>query len=584
MRRAALAVFSLAALTARPAHAFELWGTGPLSGSTVQVTTNFDLRFHQVPDKLENFEDRPVLNYWEEVFRNNFLVTKEGLVIGAQIDQAAYFANRYRLDGVLVDERFLYAEGIQSPFDHALLRLEKLYLTRTWDNVELGLGDNYASYGRGIALNVIKNTGIDLDTSIRGATVTATAGDFEISGITGLTNPQDISMFNPNIGIVQDPAHMISAMRMAHYGVGPAQLGAHAVVYRFARDEDITLPKLHRYAEDIDLRVYGATVDLPGLLGIDLFAEGDVFDYTGEEMIGDETIRRLIGYAGYMSATAYPGNAIIQFEAKRTKDTERVNTFLGAENWETAAAPTLEYELVITEDASATVNSNDLTAALARVDYNLAGGNVIPYVSMAYFRDEDFAGEDGGSGEHFNLVPETIGHGLAGVQVFRGRQSLQLNAGYRVDDRDGSDWGQDSMYHLDATWIIPVNPRDTFEVSLNGRRFEWGVNPIQQTDFLEMNNALAYHLGSKWVFIAYQDFTNNPIIQSEGNLTFIDPASYGQEEDSLYGALEVLMHPKPSSTLRLFYGAYKAGIRCAGGQCRQLPGYEGARLTWQATF
>jgi hypothetical protein len=578
MRRAALAVLSLTALTARPAFAYELWGTGPLSGSTVQVTSNFDLRYHQVPDKLEYFEDQNILNYWEAVFRNNFLVTKEGLVIGAQLDSAAYFANRYRLDGVLVDERFLYTDGIQSPFDHALVRMEKLYLTRTWDNLEVGLGDNYASYGRGIALNVIKNTGIDIDTSIRGATFTATADDIEVSGITGLTNPQDVSMFNPNVGITQDPAHMITGVRAAHYGVGPAQLGAHAVVYRFARDEDISLPKTHRYAEDIDLRVYGATLDLPGLLGVDFFAEADVFDYSGEEMIGDENIDRLKGYAGYMSATAYPGNAILQLEAKRTLDTERVNTFLGAENWEAAAAPTLEYELVITEDASATVNSNDLAGVLGRVDYNLAGGNVIPYVSAVYFRDEEVGGE------HFNLVPETIGHALTGIQVIKGRQSLQLNTGYRVDQRDVAEYGQDRLFHLDATWIIPVNPRDTLEVSLNGRRFEWGVNPIQQDDFLEMNNALAYHLGSKWVFIVYQDFTNNPIIQSEGNLTFIDPSAYGQDEDTLYGALEILVHPKPSSTLRLFYGGYKAGIRCAGGQCRQLPGYEGARLTWQATF
>ena len=94
MRRAALAVVTLTTLAARPAHAFELWGTGPLSGSTVQITTNFDLRYHHVPEKLENFEDRNILDYWEAVFRNNFLVTKEGLVIGAQLDSAA---NRARL-------------------------------------------------------------------------------------------------------------------------------------------------------------------------------------------------------------------------------------------------------------------------------------------------------------------------------------------------------------------------------------------------------------------------------------------------------------------------------------------------------
>ncbi len=568
----------LTAWFARPAHAFELWGTGPLSGSTVQITSTFDLRYHHVPEKLKYFEDRNVLDYWEEVFRNNLLLTKEGLVVGMQVDQAAYFGNRYRLDGTIVDERLLYLEGIQSPFDHAMVRMEKMFFTRTWDNFQLGVGDNYASYGRGIALNVIKNTAVDIDTSIRGATFTATAGDFEISAISGLTNTQDISMFNPNVGITKDPAHMITGMRLAHYGVGPAQVGLHGVVYRFTRDEDINLPDLHRYAEDLDVRIYGATLDLPGVGGFDIFAEGDIFDYAGPELIGDESIDRLKGYAGYFSATAYPGNAIVQLEAKRTKDTERVNTFLGAENWETVAAPTLEYEMVITEDASATVNSNDLLGGYARFDYNLKGGNLIPYVSVAGFHDEEVGGE------HFNVVPENIGHVITGLQLFKGRQSLQLNTGYRIDQRVDLDYGADQMYHLDATWIIPVNPRDTLEVSLNGRRFEWGLNQIQQDDFLEMNNALAYHLGSKWVFIVYQDFTNNPIIQTEGNLTFIDPSAYGQDEDSLYGALELLVHPKPSNTLRVFYGAYKAGIRCAGGQCRQLPGYEGARVTWQTTF
>ena len=32
-------------------------------------------------------------------------------------------------------------------------------------------GDTYASFGRGIALNLVKNTNIDIDTSLRGAKV-----------------------------------------------------------------------------------------------------------------------------------------------------------------------------------------------------------------------------------------------------------------------------------------------------------------------------------------------------------------------------------------------------------------------------
>ena len=102
MRHRASTGLTALLLVSTPAHAFELWGTGPLSGATVQVTSNFDLRYHHVPDKLEYFEDRNILDYWEEVFRNNFLVTKEGLVIGAQIEfsishRQSYLDLRYNL-------------------------------------------------------------------------------------------------------------------------------------------------------------------------------------------------------------------------------------------------------------------------------------------------------------------------------------------------------------------------------------------------------------------------------------------------------------------------------------------------------
>ena len=30
-----------------PAHAFQLWGTGPLAGASVQVMTDVEMRYHQ---------------------------------------------------------------------------------------------------------------------------------------------------------------------------------------------------------------------------------------------------------------------------------------------------------------------------------------------------------------------------------------------------------------------------------------------------------------------------------------------------------------------------------------------------------
>ena len=88
-----------------------------------------------------------------------------------------------------------------------------------------------------------------------------------------------------------------------------------------------------------------------------------------------------------------------------------------------------------------------------------------------------------------------------------------------------------------------------------------------------MANAITWHRGKTWMLQLYQDWTDNPLIRSEGNLA-----------ENLYGALELTYKPRPGSQVKAFYGAYKAGIRCAGGQCRSLPGYEGARVSWQTVF
>jgi hypothetical protein len=572
---------ALGLLLAAPfARAADLDGVGLFSGATAQLSTNFDLRFHQVPDLLPGFEDRKpnVLNYTEQVWRNNLLLSKPGLVVGLQVDEVAYFGNRYYLDDVLTAERLLYEESFLSPFPDALLRLEKIYLTRKWSNLELTGGDTYASFGRGIALNIIKNTGIDLDTSIRGVRSVWRSGNWELTGVTGLTNPQDVSMYNPNLGISEDQGHMVTGARAELFDLGKATIGAHGAVFRFARVEDLYQPDLSRYSESVDALTGGASLNLASVGGIDWYFEGDLFDYRAPEMIQKPGTDRLLGYATYASAAAYPGKATILVEAKKSLNTEKMNTFSGAEGWEVVASPTLEYEMVITEDASATVDSNDVTAGRVRIDYAVKPRVFVPYVSFAAFRDEDVGGK------HFNTVPETIGHGIFGWQYFKERFIFQLNSGYRIDKRDDPAFGEDRMAHLDAVVNVPIKNGDSIEFTVNGRRFWWGTNELQQTDFLEMNNAIAYHLGQKWAFLIYQDFTNNPIITTRGNLGFIPPSAYGAEEDNLYGAGEVIFHPRTSSTIRVFYGAYKAGIRCAGGQCRTLPGFEGGRVTWQSTF
>jgi hypothetical protein len=513
------------------------------------------------------FPEMPTHDYFEEVQRLNFLVSKPGLTIGLQLDQVALLSNRYLLNGTELTSWPLVQDTMLNPFENAFFVPEKMFVQRSGKGWEVTLGDTYASFGRGIALNMVKNTDIDVDTSIRGAKAKLTAGATELSFVTGITNQQQVSLEYPNLAIGPNTAHMVTGARAEYFErIG---LGAHAVVYRFARAlENPDKSPLVRYDQDVDTTVLGATLELPSVLGLDMYAEGDVFDFRAAEMT--EGADKLQGYAGYASIAAYPGGAAVLLELKKSKDTERLTTFTSSEGWEPATIPTLEYERVITEDSVAAVDSNDIQGGRLRVDYSIIPGALTPYLAVSYLQDEDQGGL------HFNRSPESIVHPVGGLEWRRGSLGLEVNAGHRVDTREQSDQGQDTLSHVDGAIHFPLFGAESLEIDIDAKTFHWGKNAVQQEDFTELANALGWHHGADWVFIFYQDWSDNPLIQSTGNLSELDP--------NLYGALEAQWKATEGLTAKAFYGAYKAGIRCAGGQCRQLPGFDGAKLSIQGTF
>lgn len=557
-----------ALLFAGTAGAVELEGDGLLAGASVQTTNELHIRYYRMDRPEPGFEEQfPNLHdYVEQVDRINLLISKDGLTIGATVDEVALFSNRYLLDGEMMHSWPLYQEGVLSPFDDALVRLEKLYVQRRFSAVELAAGDVYASFGRGIALNIVKNTDVDVDTSLRGAKAVVRAGQSDLSFVTGLSNPQWISVTNPNLSIDQDPRHMVSGARWERFGLGPVNAGAHAVVYRFARQEDEAKPSLLRYEEPLDAQVAGLTLEAPGVGGLDLYAEADYFRYPGAELQDPETGAD-DAYAAYASVAAYPGRLALLLEGRASKDSERINTFTTPEGWEVATIPTLEYERVITEDGAAAVNSNDLRGARLRADLRTKWEGVVPYASVAAFRDEDLGGV------HFNESPETIGHAMVGVSRLGHELIVRVNAGYRQDVRDEAAEGADELLHFDGDVHFPLSEHLALELASDAKRFAWGNNLSQQTDFGELSNSVSVYYKEKLIGILYQDWSDNELIQSEGNLS-----------ENVYGAAEIRYKPNSSSTLALFYGAYKAGIRCSGGQCRQLPGFDGGRLSFQTTF
>jgi len=534
-----------------------------LGEGSLGVSEDLEVRYFRAEEPLEGFEDQPnLLDYMEEVSRTNLLWLQGPWTIGAQVDQLALMLNRYYLDDVLIYEHEPVTTGLRSPIPDAYVTLEKLWVGRQtrWGDVQVG--DGYVSFGRGLAVNLVRNTDIDLDTSLRGAQAGVSQGDWEITAAGGWTNQQQVQQDNPNYLLRPDRQTLVAGMRVDRFALGPTNVGVHSVAYRFAREATDIWEAPASLADPLDMVVAGGTLEWIGLGGMDWFVEGDVFHHFNSDLHGGDA--PTLGSALYASTAAYLGVATVLVEAKRYEGTERVNTFSSLEGYEITSGPTLEYERVITEDSAAAVNSNDIAGGRVRVDLAI-WEKITPILSVGVHRDNELGGL------HFNRAPETIVHPVVGVEYFGDVIQCIANGGVRQDLRDDG-YGADVLSHVDVAVDFPLGPWHG-ELIVDAQRFAWGDNVNQQSDFSESSTALGIRPSEAWTLVLYNDYSDNPLIPSEGNLS-----------ETQYGALELQAHLAEATTLKAFYGAYKAGIRCAGGQCRNLPGFEGGRLSLTTTF
>ncbi len=538
----------------------------PAPADTVSVTftDDFELRYWAVDQRLADPADVAVFNYVEQVDRLNVYVTSGPWNAKLQLDEVLLAANRYYLDDELYVERDLLNPEVFTPFPAGTslyVNPEKVQVgtERSWGSVVLG--DAYVAFGRGTALNLNRNVDIDIDTSVQGAKALLRPGAWDVTLVAGTANRQQVFQDNPNIGLLPDYRHRIAGVRAERFGLGPFNLGAHGVWYDFVRE-----PGFESLAgtPEADTLVGGLTAEFVGIGGFDGYVEYDAFGYGGDLALEDAPA---LGHGLYASTSAYPGRFVVLAEFKRYVGVERVNSLLTPELYEVAIAPTLEYERIVLEDTAASLNSNDIWGGRVQVDMALVPGKVAPYVSVATHRDLDLGGL------HFNTVPETIVHPMTGVEWIDGEFGLLLNGGYRHEDRDGSEFGADQLAHVDLSLNFPLPGDFVGYVSGATRRFWWGINELQQADFSDGESAYTLTWAKKVSLTGSLDWTANPLVTSTGNIS-----------ETLYTAVEAQWKPQKAWTLKAFYGAQKAGIRCSGGQCRTLPGFEGGRISAVGTF
>ena len=202
------------------------------------INDDFELRYWILDQRLPDPSDVAVFNYVEQVNRLNLRVASGGWAVDTQIDEVALFANRYYLDDVLSIERVLVDPEIYNVFPpsmDAFVNIEKVKVgfEDRWGAVSLG--DAYAAFGRGAALNLNRNVDIDIDTSIQGMKAVLRPGAWDITLVAGQANRQQVFQDNPNIGVSGDLRHAIVGARAERFGLGPANLGGHVVALRLRR-------------------------------------------------------------------------------------------------------------------------------------------------------------------------------------------------------------------------------------------------------------------------------------------------------------------------------------------------------------
>ncbi|MBX2803625.1 MAG: hypothetical protein KTR31_38460 [Myxococcales bacterium] len=554
----------------------------------VSVSFSEDFEF-----RIQNFDPAPLVRvagpppkFIEQVNRLTGRVSAGSFFANVQVDQVAFAGLPYLLDGNRVADppRLILncglPECVQSPFgEYVYANPEKVAAGYDGDKVSFTVGDFYSAFGYGGSLNVNRNVDIDIDTSIQGARVVASPGNWEITGLAGTLNRQQVFADNPNVGLLEgDLRHLIAGARVERFGLGPADLGVHAVGYDFA-DTYGFQGALDEVGTSMDAVVAGGTVALYGVAGIDWVFEGDLYGFPLNEAGESELFIGGVpepGHALFGSASFFVGSTIWQVDAKKYRNVNRINRPTAGEQYQSVIPPTLEYERAINFNTAASVLSNDVFGGRIRMD--LALGAATPYIAVSAFRDTDLE-----NASQHAPAPENIGQILGGAEVLLDDFTVLANALARAEWRDG-DQGRDMQLYTDIDLKFPLVGHAHADLILIGQRFLAGPErenfvdaeglDNRDGDWTELNASLSVLPLPDFGITGFLDYTTNPFAQNGGNL--------GGPNN--YGAIEVFWKPASAWTVKAFHGGYAAGIRCSGGQCRNVPAFTGTRLAITGTF
>jgi peroxiredoxin len=389
-------------------------------------------------------------------------------------------------------------------------------------------GDFYTSLGRGLVFSLVKvfeEEGLDyvVDTTVDGGQASFATGPF--SG----------DVFG---GWIDRPPHSSVHDKVVGFGVGSTWPGVATFRVQGVGAE------LQPGGEFRNHRVETGSVslELPELGGAAaLYGE---FSLIRRRTYKAETPIR--GHGLYLGSRLHAGRFSLLLEMKDYKEL----------NFEFGRPPLLESEELDLLADQFDLDRTNVSGQSARLDYYAPASKLLLYAKYLRIRDDP---EDH---RVYGAYNREIGHVLAGIEkTFAGGGYVHGLAGSRREHARPDFFpteGRTIHEQLNVSW--PFGGGWSLEGDWKHKTFDG-----DSYDYSEIRAGLSLHRSPRWVLSALYERTTDPAI------VFLS----GRKD---YGAGQLEVRLAGGHSLRVFVGATKGSMKCAGGVCRLFPPFEGVRL------
>lgn len=440
--------------------------------------------------------------------------------------------------------------GLRNRYCESPFYVEKWGLEYNGRDVEAVLGDFYVSFGRGLVLSIRKIDELGVDTTLRGGKLVVHQGRLGATLVLGVTNMQnvdeatgrtvaDYAPENTFLRPVPAPRDFIGGARAEYRFFDRVNVGLHEVGGIQAIDAT-PQPK----APHDSFFFYGGSVDAPRLwrwLGVYFEGAGQVASQAGVEHRG---------YALYGALTGYVGAVTLQLEVKDYVQYLPWKASVPGGYVEFApvqytAPPTAER--VVTELSAPLY---DVRGPRLRADWRVRDWLVV-YASYAYFEDTSVP-----------TSPLQFHDPYAGAELRwdDGMSHLFGSGGYRLewDEARGGEHQHIGHVEWDATQVLMHG------LSVETQGFVlFRDEPLLMVPPWTEGNA---YVALKWT----------PYLEATLGYEWSTLASTAATHHFFNGALQ--WNFTTASSLRLFVGGTRGGLKCISGVCRVFPPFSGARL------